>query len=196
MMLPTGTGGVLYRTSFFDDVIFDGNFRLATVSTDDITFRLATMIKEVNITISCIPGIDQSRGAVSHRFKCGHGYLKKANFSLPQYPQLDIFQRSVKVPRLKKLKLKRNAERPEPAELELAVGGKSLYDAVNNNGGNEEQWTAGVRFLTKANKQVLPLISKYLAIERQRECISAKANFYERLNFTEGDSALGLSFCC
>jgi len=185
-MLPTGTGGVLYRTSFFDDVIFDEHFRLATVSTDDITFRLATMLKEVKVAISCIPGIDQGLATVSHRFKCGHRYLRKSGFSLPQYPQLDLYQRLISNSSI--------AGVPAGGAVP-APDGKSLYDAVNSRGGNKNQWTGGVHYLAHfANKPILQLFTRYVQRERKAKCISEDA--YISPNAGPVRQGLAPSYCC
>ena len=43
LLLPTGTGGVLYRPRFFHSVIFDRNLVNITRTGDDLMFRLATI---------------------------------------------------------------------------------------------------------------------------------------------------------
>jgi len=53
LLLPTGTGGVLYRPSFFHPIVFDEQLRNITVVGDDLTFRLATMAMGIPVTIAC-----------------------------------------------------------------------------------------------------------------------------------------------
>jgi len=53
LMLPTGTGGVLYRPSFFHPIVFDDHFRNLTVTGDDLLFRLATLAMRVPVVTSC-----------------------------------------------------------------------------------------------------------------------------------------------
>jgi hypothetical protein len=52
-LLPTGTGGILYRPKFFHPIVFDRNFLNLTRTTDDIAFRLATMVKGVFVVTGC-----------------------------------------------------------------------------------------------------------------------------------------------
>lgn len=53
LMLPTGTGGVLYRPWYFHPVVFDADLRNATITGDDLLFRLATLAKGVPVVTSC-----------------------------------------------------------------------------------------------------------------------------------------------
>lgn len=53
LLLPTGTGGVLYHPSFFHPVIFDSRFRAVTGTADDLMFRLACMARNVSVVIAC-----------------------------------------------------------------------------------------------------------------------------------------------
>lgn len=52
-LMPTGTGGVLYRPKFFHPVVFDRLLMNLTRTTDDIAFRLATMVKGVFTVTGC-----------------------------------------------------------------------------------------------------------------------------------------------
>jgi hypothetical protein len=53
LQLPTGTGGVLYRPSFFHPIVFDYKLIKLTSTGDDILFRLATMIKDISVVTGC-----------------------------------------------------------------------------------------------------------------------------------------------
>ena len=53
LMLPTGTGGVLYRPSYFHPIVFDENLRNLTLTGDDLLFRLATLAMGVPVVTSC-----------------------------------------------------------------------------------------------------------------------------------------------
>jgi len=53
LMLPTGTGGVLYRPRFFHPIVFDKRFLNLTRTGDDLMFRLATMAKGVPVVTAC-----------------------------------------------------------------------------------------------------------------------------------------------
>jgi len=54
LLMPTGTGGILYRPKFFHPVVFDQNLRHATKLADDLMFRMATIAKNVYVTIGCM----------------------------------------------------------------------------------------------------------------------------------------------
>ena len=53
MALPTGNGGVLYRPRFFHPIVFDSHLRELTQWNDDLTFRLATMLKGTLVIPGC-----------------------------------------------------------------------------------------------------------------------------------------------
>jgi hypothetical protein len=52
-ILPTGTGGVLYRPRFFPPAIFDPVFLEVTGTADDLMFRLACMATNTSVLIAC-----------------------------------------------------------------------------------------------------------------------------------------------
>jgi hypothetical protein len=54
LVLPTGTAGVLYRPRFFDPVVFDRDLLNATVTGDDLLFRLATLARGVKVVTACV----------------------------------------------------------------------------------------------------------------------------------------------
>ena len=53
MLMPTGTGGILYKPSYFHKVIFHKSLRFATGTADDLMFRLATMIRKIPVQLGC-----------------------------------------------------------------------------------------------------------------------------------------------
>jgi hypothetical protein len=53
LMLPVGTGGVLYRPQFFHPIVFDKHLRELTGTGDDLMFRLSTMAKNIPIVSAC-----------------------------------------------------------------------------------------------------------------------------------------------
>ena len=55
LVLPTGTGGVMYRPRFFHPVVFDPQLGNMTLVGDDLAFRLATMINNVKVVVGCHP---------------------------------------------------------------------------------------------------------------------------------------------
>jgi hypothetical protein len=60
LMLPTGTGGILYTPSMFHPIVFNDEFRRITASADDIMFRLSTLINNASVLIACTPRIHSS----------------------------------------------------------------------------------------------------------------------------------------
>jgi hypothetical protein len=53
LILPTGTGGVLYRPIFFHPFVFDRRFINSTRTGDDLMFRLATLTMGVPVVTAC-----------------------------------------------------------------------------------------------------------------------------------------------
>lgn len=53
LLLPTGTGSVLYRPRFFHPVVFDPILRNLTHTADDLMFRLATLARGVRVVTGC-----------------------------------------------------------------------------------------------------------------------------------------------
>ena len=51
LVLPVGRGSVLYWPHFFHSIVFDSTLRRLTFSNDDLTFRLATLIKRVPVAL-------------------------------------------------------------------------------------------------------------------------------------------------
>lgn len=53
LILPTGTGGVLYRPVFFHPFVFDRRFINSTKTGDDLMFRLATLAMGIPVVTAC-----------------------------------------------------------------------------------------------------------------------------------------------
>lgn len=53
LLLPTGTGGVLYRPRFFHPVVFSDHLRELTKVGDDLTFRIACMAGDTRVLSGC-----------------------------------------------------------------------------------------------------------------------------------------------
>ena len=53
LVLPTGSGSVLYRPKFFTDLVFDWELRELTATNDDLAFRLVTMMNNVLVVMGC-----------------------------------------------------------------------------------------------------------------------------------------------
>ena len=53
LVLPTGSGSILYRPKFFTDLVFDRELRELTATNDDLAFRLVTMMNNVPVVMGC-----------------------------------------------------------------------------------------------------------------------------------------------
>ena len=51
LVLPVGRGSVLYHPRFFHPVVFDTALRKLTYSNDDLTFRLATLVNRIPVSV-------------------------------------------------------------------------------------------------------------------------------------------------
>jgi hypothetical protein len=52
-LLPTGTGGILYRPRFMHPVVFNRAYINITKTTDDLAFRLASMVRGTLVATGC-----------------------------------------------------------------------------------------------------------------------------------------------
>jgi len=66
LVVPTGTGGVLYHPRFFHPIVFDETLRNYTYRGDDLHFRLSTMINHIYVVGGCRDHPDR-HGRVSSR---------------------------------------------------------------------------------------------------------------------------------
>lgn len=55
LVLPTGNGGVLYKPTFFHEAIFNKGVRRMSMTADDVTFRMATLMNSIPVQLGCIP---------------------------------------------------------------------------------------------------------------------------------------------
>lgn len=53
LQMPTGTGGILYKPSFFHPIVFDATLRNITGTADDLMFRISTMVNYVPVVLAC-----------------------------------------------------------------------------------------------------------------------------------------------
>lgn len=76
LLLPTGTGGILYRPVFFHPSIFEKALWEATLTGDDLMFRLGTMSKGVPVVTTCCQ--DQGLRAVCPPRSTSKRYISKS----------------------------------------------------------------------------------------------------------------------
>eukprot|EP00981_Chlorochromonas_danica_P012251 scaffold4714_cov185-Ochromonas_danica.AAC.4 len=53
LVVPIGTGGILYHPRLFHEIVFNPELRKLTESTDDLMFRLATMAANTSVVLGC-----------------------------------------------------------------------------------------------------------------------------------------------
>ena len=53
LVLPTGSGSILYRPKFFTDLVFDHELRALTATNDDLAFRLVTLMNNIMVVMGC-----------------------------------------------------------------------------------------------------------------------------------------------
>lgn len=64
LMMPTGNPGIMYKPKYFHEVVFSPEFRNATVTTDDLMFRLCGMMKNIPVLLGC--------GGAENRYQSNH----------------------------------------------------------------------------------------------------------------------------
>lgn len=173
-VLPTGTGGVLYRPSFFHRVVFDEYYRNLTHSADDISFRLATLAMGVPVVVACSNVIIKDsvfrhcgNSPVSYNVSnenfpistvnCKKDYGKTMAFEQVECPT-NVLEEAVADDERRRSRL--SAKRSEP----------SLY-AMNKNSLNDEQWRKAVQYLRQKEIFSFSNFSNlFLKTERQMLC--------------------------
>ena len=166
LMLPTGTGGVLYRPRFFDPVVFDERLRSLTVTGDDLTFRLGTIVKGTPVVAACTNG----------------------RYDLcPPKPRILT---SEDPPRSR-----RRAYRPYRPRRQLREG-QSLANDVNNKGRNDDMWEKACAYLLAQGIFDFSEVLQRYAPRERLQCMlhsthkrvngssNILANFYERVQST------------
>lgn len=138
LLLPTGTGGVLYRPSFFHPIVFDKQLLNLTATGDDLSFRLATLARGVPVVTACSSDT--------------------LDFTCPIRPPSNVLsgqvhtqQQQLKT-RTRKLRsssdgAKKTSSKGEVAPKEADNYGPSLSTKFNNAGANNVMWTQAVRYL-------------------------------------------------
>lgn len=75
LVMPTGNPGIMYKPKYFHEVVFSGEFRNITVTTDDLMFRLSTMMKHIPVLLGC--GGAENRCHPNHPPVTGRGLQAK-----------------------------------------------------------------------------------------------------------------------
>jgi hypothetical protein len=193
LLLPTGSGGVLYRPKFFHEVVFDSKFREITKAQDDLLFRLASMANDVSVYSGCAESKTKLRDKWV-TIKCPDPmYFQK---SLANNLKNDV-SGSVSTRKLPSIADKRDqtienmadaqngTSSLEPKRIFIPLktdkkrkrsipqnsnSGKddSLYTAVNIKGANDEAWKAALKYLSDTKKvfSLTSVVGKYIKRER------------------------------
>ncbi|RYH06818.1 hypothetical protein EON65_42410 [archaeon] len=153
LLVPTGTGGVLYRPRFFPTLVFSPDLRNITSTSDDLMFRLCTMTNHVPVRTQCRPVIEE--GHVVRRCLDTVGReLTNLEQQVESAGMNDTT--SIYIP---------NYARKEKRSL----GGKTLYKG-NRRGMNDLSWAAAVQYLASNNiLEFQQLVDTYY-LERETEC--------------------------
>lgn len=83
MLLPTGKEGVLYHPSFFTEDVFDPELIRLAPTTDDITFKLATLVTATPVTLGAYPPAMRALGMRFPQTEESHDGLWTENQSGP-----------------------------------------------------------------------------------------------------------------
>jgi hypothetical protein len=155
-VLPTGTGGVLYRPRFFHPIVFDPDFRAVTGTADDLMFRLACMATNTPVLVAC-RDLEQNNRIV-RRCPVDPSFLPPG--SSPQPPQA---QRA--------LSTMTNASVLTPEKKHSQGNGRrqlrpSLYK-LNAAGLNDAQWRNAIRFLQE--RRLFNMTQLFQQHHRERE---------------------------
>ena len=154
-VLPTGTGGVLYRPRFFHPIVFDPEFQRLTNTTDDIMFRLACMARGTKVTIGCRDLRYKGRVIVS--CPIDPSFMSVTPLSVNnKTADTNTKQSTSKSNTIFAMNQKRNLT-------------GSLYD-YNVHGSNDQQWRAGVAFLERAIAFDMPALVYEHGGEREDFC--------------------------
>ena len=196
LLLPTGTGGILYKPSYFHEIVFDRKLWEFTQTADDITFRLATLINEVPIQLGCtrfIEGVTMHWNETRRRCKeddVDRLFHRKFNHSsnsirIVDYNSTDQVNLSSAIPlnqssiMVKSNALARQTDLQSTRRLrsdhtlKTPMDPNSLYN-INLKGSNNACWAKAVEYLR--NKKLLDLsklISTHMQ-ERSKLCLQKK----------------------
>jgi hypothetical protein len=170
LVLPTGTGGILYHPKFLHIAVFDEQFRFLTKTADDITFRLASFVNNVPIAIACL----DHYSADSHHPK---SHVKCDDRKIPNYNKNE---------RLKQFILNFKPYAADVIDKRVRIGpteNKGLYNTVNSlHTNNVNAWHDGSNYIaTKYDIKFEKFISTHIKRERPARCFSSYSDFTQCL---------------
>lgn len=144
LVLPTGNGGILYRPHFFNEIVFNSQLRELTMYNDDITFRLATMTKDVYVVNGCCETIKSCFD----------------NIKDPQQRKIAILQQH----EISNIKTDLDKKIANSSNIEMKNKTSSAFNGlyIKNLYRNTDMWLAGLTYLKEKN---LFDISKYYNLD-------------------------------
>jgi hypothetical protein len=170
LLLPTGTGSIMYQPSLLHPLIFSQALRNATITADDIAFRLSSMAYNIPVVSGCKTSNFSEK--VVFGTKCNYRRRKSSTDGKRKlladdnskddenvFYDDDVSEESdgtvSSIDEGRKLMVQ---EKDDP---------KSLYLSFNLKQGNDRQWNSGVELFQKYNLlDMATLVKTRLFIER------------------------------
>lgn len=194
LLLPTGTGSIMYRPSLLHPLIFSPLLRNATITTDDIAFRLSSMAYNVPVVSGCKTSNFSDK--VIFGTRCNYRKRKSASTGRRKLPSVpvndnyndntlnDYYDDAVNEDNDNSLSSIYDDD-IENENRSLFVTEKddpnSLYLSFNMKQGNDRQWFAAIDVFQKYNLlNMTKLVQSRLVVERSF-CFS-KDNVTKELN--------------
>jgi len=176
LLVPTGCGGILYKPSFFHEVVFDDRLREATKTADDLTFRLVTLMMGIPVLLGCAQIEFKSNilrrceeDDVDRRFNM-YFNMSSVDESVP----LEVLNERNKKANIKyrstqRRLMGRGSYSLSNTTMSLVKKSSDLY-AINQHGGNDQCWDNGARYLAEKGLLRFPeIVSKHIS-EREPLC--------------------------
>jgi len=185
LMLPTGTGGVLYRPWYFNPIVFDEGLRNSTVTGDDLLFRLSTMANGIPVVTACSPDdtkhkcpklsdikdllqtqISASKNMLDELFPSKTTVNARLPTSARRQGQLRRLKHSYKKKQYRRFLIggKESSSVPDAKKESLAT----IY---NNIGGNNEMWLSAVMRLKSLDVFDFEKVLQTLAQKERGSCL-------------------------
>ena len=94
-ILPVGVGGVVYKKELLDlDFIMDANFKKLAPTTDDLWFRMASLLKDRNVFVD--PTIQKKNKSIVHNKGLENINLKEAKKKGVIFKPINLLKMKVK----------------------------------------------------------------------------------------------------
>ena len=181
LLVPTGCGGILYKPSYFHEVVFDDRLREATKTADDLTFRLVTLMMGIPVLLGCAQIEFKSNilrrceeDDVDRRFNMYYN-MSSVDESVPMEVLLNELKRKAMIKyrstqqQRRRLIGQRASYSLSNTTMSLVKKSTDLY-AINQRGGNDQCWDNGARYLAEKGLLRFPdIVGKHIS-EREPLC--------------------------